>query len=328
VVNGDLGVSAGNAVTGFPPGIVVDGTIHAGDAVAAQAQSDLTAAYNALVGQPCGTNLTGQDLGGLTLLAGVYCFSTSAQLTGDLTLSGGPDAVFIFQIGSTLTTASGSSVNLVGGAQSCNVFFQVGSSATLGTATDFTGNVLALTSITAQTGATVDGRLLARNGAVTLDTNRITASGCSGGSGGGGSGGGGSGGDTGTPTGTTTPTGTGDDTTSGGGGGDGGGTGNPPTGDGTGNPPTGGGTGNPPTVGGTGNPPTGGGTGNPPTGAGRTPPTGDGSNPPTTSGSTGDRETLPFTGLDIRHLGLLGGLMLLLGLGIRKLTRTRLTPQV
>src|SRR5581483_8601927 len=116
VVNGNLGVSPGSAITGFPPGIVVPpGTIHAADAVAGGAQSDTTIAYNALAGQPCDFNLTGQDLGGLTLIPGVYCFSTSAQLTGTLTLNaqGNPDAVFIFQIGSALTTASNSSVSVI-----------------------------------------------------------------------------------------------------------------------------------------------------------------------------------------------------------------------
>jgi hypothetical protein len=185
VVSGDLGVSPGTAVTGFPPGTVNNGTIHAGDAVAAQAQSDLTAAYNDAASRACAVVLTGQDLGGLTLTHGVYCFASSAQLTGTLTLDaqGDPNAVFIFQIGSTLTTASGSNINLINGAQSCNVFWQVGSSATLGTTTTFRGNILALTSNTATTGATVDGRLLARNGAVTLDSNTVTRAQCAAGPG-------------------------------------------------------------------------------------------------------------------------------------------------
>jgi len=180
IITGDLGVSPGSAVTGFPPGVVVGGTIHAGDAVAAQARTDARLAFRNLAGQACPTDLTGQDLGGLTLTAGVYCFDTSAQLTGTLILDaqGDPNAVFIFQIGSTLTTASFSSVMLINGADACNVFFQVGSSATLGTGTDFFGNILALTSITANTGATVEGRLLALNGAVTLDSNVITAPDC------------------------------------------------------------------------------------------------------------------------------------------------------
>lgn len=174
VLTGDLGVSPGLAITGFPPGTVT-GTTHAGDAVALQAQSDLTTAYNDLAGQACDTVLTGQDLGGLTLTAGVYCFSTSAQLTGTLTLDaqGDPNAVFIFQIGSTLTTASGSSVQVIGGGSNCNVFWQVGSSATLGTSSDLAGSILALTSITLTTSASVSGQLLARNGAVTLDTGTV-----------------------------------------------------------------------------------------------------------------------------------------------------------
>ena len=179
VINGDLGVSPGSAVTGFPPGIV-NGTIYAANAKAAHAKSDLITAYNNAAGQACDTNLTGQDLGGLTLTAGVYCFDSSAGLTGTLTLDGQgvAGARFIFQIGSALTTASSSSVNLINGVQPCNVFWQIGSSATLGTATSFVGNIMALTSITLTTAATLEGRALARNGAVTLDTNVITAATC------------------------------------------------------------------------------------------------------------------------------------------------------
>ena len=179
VINGDLGVSPGSAVTGFPPGIV-NGTIHAADAVAAQAQADLTTAYNNAAGQACNSNLTGQDLGGLTLTAGVYCFDSSAGLTGALTLNaqGVAGARFIFQVGSKLTTASSSSVSMINGARPCNVFWQIGSSATLGTATSFVGNIMALTSITMTTGATLQGRALARNGAVTLDSNVITKATC------------------------------------------------------------------------------------------------------------------------------------------------------
>lgn len=180
IIDGDLGVSPGTAITGFPPG-TVNGTIHAADAVAAQAQNDVTTAYNALAGTACNVNLTGQDLGGLTLTPGVYCFSSSAQLTGTLTLNaqGNPDAVFIFQIGSALTTASNSSVSVINGGQNCNVFWQIGSSATLGTNTQFVGNILALTSITLQTGTTLAGRALARNGAVTMDSNTVSRSLCS-----------------------------------------------------------------------------------------------------------------------------------------------------
>jgi uncharacterized protein with beta-barrel porin domain len=176
VINGNVGVSPGSAITGFPPGIV-NGTIHAADAVALQAQSDNTIAYNVLAGRPITTNLTGQDLGGKTLIAGVYGFNTSAQLTGTLTLNGqgNPNSVFIINIGSTLTTASGSSISLINGAQGGNVFFRVGSSATLGTSTSFTGDILALTSITLNTSAKIIcGDALAQNGAVTLDSNTIT----------------------------------------------------------------------------------------------------------------------------------------------------------
>lgn len=176
-VHGSLGVSPGSAITGFPPGSVSGGTIHAADAVAAQAQSDLTTAFGAASGQSCGTNLSGTDLGGLTLTTGVYCFNSSAQLTGALTLNaqGNANAVFLFQIGSTLTTASSSSVVFTNGGQGDSVFWEVGSSATLGTSTAFAGNILALTSITLDTAATIEcGRALARNGAVTMDTNTVS----------------------------------------------------------------------------------------------------------------------------------------------------------
>ena len=173
-LTGDLGVWPGTAITGFPPGTVI-GTTHAGDAVAQQAQSDLTDAYNDLAGQTCGTNLTGQDLGGMTLPPGVYCFNTSAELTGTLTLDaqGDPNALFIFQIGSTLTTASSSEVQIIGGGSSCNVFWQVGSSATLGTSSAVAGSILALSSITLTTSASVSGQLLARTCAVTLDNGTV-----------------------------------------------------------------------------------------------------------------------------------------------------------
>jgi hypothetical protein len=178
-VTGDLGVSPGTAITGFPPGIVL-GATHAGDAVALQAQNDVTIAYNDLAGQACDTDLTGQDLGGLTLTEGVYCFSSLAQLTGQLTLDaqGNPDAVWIFQIVSGLNTASSASVLVTNGGGACNVFWQVGSSATLGTGNSFVGNILALTSISLATGTDVSGRALARNGAVTMDTNDISIEAC------------------------------------------------------------------------------------------------------------------------------------------------------
>jgi hypothetical protein len=177
VLTGDLGVSPGTAVTGFPPGIV-NGTIHAADAAALAAQTSVTTAYNSLASQTCTQDLTGQDLGGKTLTAGVYCFSTSAQLTGTLTLNaqGNANAVFIFKMGSTLTTAANSVAVVSNGGQNSKVFWQVGSSATLGTGTRLAGNVLAFMSITVTTGAQVSGRALARNGAVTLDTNTLIAS--------------------------------------------------------------------------------------------------------------------------------------------------------
>jgi hypothetical protein len=182
-VNGNLGVSPGSSATGFPPGIVSGGSIHLADAPAAQAQTQLTTLYNSLAASTCTTNLSGQDLGGLTLTPGVYCFNSSAQLTGTLTLDGGgnPNAVFTFQTGSTLTTASGSSVLLINNAGSCGVFWQVGCSATLGTGASLVGSIVALTSITLNTGAGITGRVLARNGAVTLDTSQVTV--CSGGAG-------------------------------------------------------------------------------------------------------------------------------------------------
>lgn len=190
-VDGNLGVWPGSAITGFPPGLVINGTTHAGDAVALAAHNSLGAAIVAASGQACDTNLTGQDLGGMTLTPGVFCFSSSAQLTGILSLDalGDPNAVFLFQIGSTLTTASASSVILFGPGVGNNVFWQVGSSATLGTTTAFAGNILATTSITLNTGASIQcGRALALNGAVTLDSNvvGINSTGCQPSPGGGG----------------------------------------------------------------------------------------------------------------------------------------------
>jgi type VI secretion system secreted protein VgrG len=180
VLSGDLGVWPGTAITGFPPGIVTNGATHAGDVVAQQAQSDVTTAYDVLAGEAVTQDLTGQDLGGMTLLPGVYHFSSSAFLTGPLTLNdlGDPNARFDFQIGSTLITAPNSSVNFIGSSKGCNVYWQVGSSATLDTNTTFAGHILALTSITMNTGATIGrGSVLARNGAVTLQSNTLTACG-------------------------------------------------------------------------------------------------------------------------------------------------------
>jgi len=167
-------VSTGSAITGFPPGTLT-GTENSNNAVAIQAKADLITAYNNALNRTTTEDLTGQDLGGLTLTPGVYEFSSSAQLTGTLTLNGldEPDPVFIFKIGSTLTTASSSNFNLIRGARYCRTFWQVGSSATLGTGSNFVGHIFAMESITANTGARVQGQLLARTSAVTLDTNTI-----------------------------------------------------------------------------------------------------------------------------------------------------------
>jgi hypothetical protein len=171
VITGNLGLSPGSSVTGFPPGTA--SARHVDDAAVIQAKSDLVTGYGNAASATSNDNLSGTDLGGLILTPGVYTFSSSAQLTGTLTLSG--NGVFIFQIGSTLTTATDSVVVLKDGAQACAVYWQIGSSATLGTGTQFRGNLMALASITVVTSADVVGRALARNGAVTLDTNDITA---------------------------------------------------------------------------------------------------------------------------------------------------------
>ena len=177
-VNGDLGTAPNPSVTGA--GLTVNGTVHAADAVAAQAQADTTIAYDSAAGRTPATTVA-TELGNQNLKAGVYNSATGTfGLTGTLTLDaeGDPNAVFIFQTGSSLVTASGSNVNIINAGTSCNVFWQVGSSATLGTFSTFRGTILALASITVSTGVTVDGRLLARNGAVTLDTDTITRATC------------------------------------------------------------------------------------------------------------------------------------------------------
>jgi Ice-binding-like len=177
-ITGDLGVSSpGVSVTGFPPGTMARGAQHVGDPVANQAQADAQSAYAVLAGKPCTAPLTGQDLGGKTLAPGVYCFTSSAQLTGRLVLDGGGKGgkgVWIFQIASTLTTATNSSVVMSKGGRAGNVFWQVGSAATLGTGTAFMGNILAYSSITMNTAANLSGRALARD-AVTMDSNNIQA---------------------------------------------------------------------------------------------------------------------------------------------------------
>jgi len=174
-INGDLGLSPGTAVTGFPPGHLI-GTQHAADAVASQAQIDLGTAFDNAAGRPS-TATVPVELGGTMKTPGVYDSPAGTfGITGTLTLDaqGDPNAVFIFKAASTLITASASGVNLVNGAQAANVFWVVGSSATLGTYSILRGNVLALASITVTTGVTVDGRTLARTAAVTLDTDAIT----------------------------------------------------------------------------------------------------------------------------------------------------------
>jgi type VI secretion system secreted protein VgrG len=174
IVNGDLGVSPGTTISGFTFG-VVNGTIYVGGGVAAQAQTDALTAYNALAGEAPNTDLTGTGLGGLTLTPGVYHFTSTAQLTGTLTLNAesDPNARFDFQIGSTLTTAAASLVTLINGAQANNIFWKVGSSATLGAGTNFSGSILADASITLNTGVDLSGSAFALTGAVTLDSDAI-----------------------------------------------------------------------------------------------------------------------------------------------------------
>jgi hypothetical protein len=176
IVTGDLGVSPGSAMTGFPPGKVVHGSIHAGDAFAARAQGDLTSAYNNAAGRTNPTLLPA-DIGGMTLRPGLYKAMTSLTITGNVTLDGHNDAdsVFIFQVPTKLTMSVGSSVTLSGRAKARNIFWQVGTSATLKKASVFKGIILAHASISLGTGARVaNGRLLARNGAVTLLRNIVT----------------------------------------------------------------------------------------------------------------------------------------------------------
>lgn len=177
-VTGNLGVSPGAAITGFPPGTVTAGTINAANPVAAQAQSDLTAAYNNAAGRPV-LGAVPADIGGRVIPPGVYRAPVSLAITGTVTLDAqnNPNAVFIFLAASTLTTATGSSVVLINGANACNVFWEAGSSATINGSSIFNGTVLALSSISLGTGAVVNGRVLARNGAVTLLGNTVTLTG-------------------------------------------------------------------------------------------------------------------------------------------------------
>ena len=185
IIRGDLGLSPGTSVTGFPPGIVVPpGTTHVTDAVALGAQNDAATAYNNLASQACDFGPFGPtDLAGQVLVPGVYCFSSTVNNSGALTLNGSATDVWVFKIGTALVTGPGSSVVGTGG--KCNVFWQVGSSATLDTTTTFRGTIIALESITLNNGATLDGRALARNGSVTLINNSfnntVDPSGCAGG---------------------------------------------------------------------------------------------------------------------------------------------------
>jgi len=179
-ITGDVGISPAAAVTGFPPG-TVNGTIHAADAVALQAQSDLTIAYNDAAGRTPATTVAGGTLGGLTLVGGTYSAGgATLDLTGTLTLDAenDPSSTWIFQATSDLVTASSSAVTFINGGQACNVFWQVTSSATLGSGSSFAGTILALTSITMADGVTLDGRALARNGEVTMINDTITRASC------------------------------------------------------------------------------------------------------------------------------------------------------
>lgn len=175
-ITGNVGLWSGTSVTGFPPG-TVSGTIDTANVSAMQAQMDLTSAYNVAAAQPCGGVLTGQNLGGQTLTAGVYCFASAALLNGTLILNaqGNANAVFVFEIGGTLTTLSSSQVTMINGGTGNNVFWQVGSSATLGNSSQFAGNILALSNITLDAGADIScGRALALNGSVTMDSNNVS----------------------------------------------------------------------------------------------------------------------------------------------------------
>jgi hypothetical protein len=174
-ISGDVGVSPGNTTTGIPAGQPTGGTIHLADATAATAQANALTAYGDLAGRPCNVPMSGVDLGGRTLSANVYCFSSTAQLTGTLTLDGqgNSNAVFVFQIGSGLTTAPNSAVVLTGGALAGNVYWQVGSAAVLDVGTDFVGTIIADAAVTLNSGATLNGRAISSNAAVTMDTNAI-----------------------------------------------------------------------------------------------------------------------------------------------------------
>ncbi len=176
VITGDMGLSPGSSVGGFPPG-TLNGTLHINDVLATQAKLDLVAAYNDAAGRTATDIVTiSGNLGGLTLTPGLYKSTSSLEISsGNLTFDalGNPNAVFIIQIASSLTVNSGRQVFLSGGAQANNIFWQVGSSATFGTTSVFKGNIMALQSITFLNGATLGGRAMARNGAVVMESNTI-----------------------------------------------------------------------------------------------------------------------------------------------------------
>src|SRR5579863_21805 len=245
IISGNIGVSPGTAVTGFggaPNGTVINGSIHAADAEAASAQAALTTAYNDAAGRVKTMSIPGFIGAGETLGSGVYNATSSLDVGGSLTLNGDSSAVFIFQAASTLVTDTGTTIRLTGGAQACNVFWQVGSSATLNSGTTFVGTVLASTAISVLSADTIRGRVLASTAAVTLDDDTITVPHCT-------NGGGGGGGSSPPVSGSSTPPGGGggSSTPPGGGGGSstppggGGGSSTPPGGGGSSTPPGGGG---------------------------------------------------------------------------------------
>ncbi|HWZ54784.1 MAG TPA: ice-binding family protein [Verrucomicrobiae bacterium] len=172
VVNGDLGVWPGTAYVAGTPPATVNGSVHAGDVIAQHAQASLNVAYNDAAGRSTAPIGVAGDLGGKTLSPGLYKSTSTLSLTGTLTLHG--NGVYIFQVGSALTVSTGGTIVLSGGATAANVFWQVGSSATLGTAADFKGTIMALASVTLATGAKLEGRALALHGAVTMDSNNVT----------------------------------------------------------------------------------------------------------------------------------------------------------
>ena len=184
-IQGSVGLSPGSSVTGFPPGKITNGTLQVADSAAQTAKADLSTAYLDAASRtpsiPVSSLSQNLNLGGLTLSPGVYSSASYLNLTGTVTLNANndPSAVFIFQTVSTLEAASSSTVLLTGQAQACNVFWQVGSSATLGTGSNFAGTIMASTSASVKTGASVDGRVLAETGSVTLDSNLITVPTCS-----------------------------------------------------------------------------------------------------------------------------------------------------